>query len=204
MSALLVHEKFMCMIVYEMIDKVSIPNIKAPIAFQVCWKEPIIIGFWTFYAFTSYSFSTFFAAAKGGFWQNVGYLSAFELYELFMNFLGFLGSYELIRAHTSQKSLLQGYRWVTGTLSPRSLRPFGSNHSPRALWYMRQMRSGAWVDAKRIDPPEKRKLEDGNCSVGYRGSAMFFLLGACSGGRVVCYVYMWTDRGGSHLVGSFM
>ncbi len=57
------------MLVYEMIDKVSIPSIKTPIAFQVCWKEPFIIGFWTFWTFSTftsfYSFSTFFAADKG-------------------------------------------------------------------------------------------------------------------------------------------
>ena len=58
----------MCVIVYEMIDKVSIPNIKAPIAFQVCWKEPIIIGFWTFYAFTSFTaFQLFSQQPKAAF-----------------------------------------------------------------------------------------------------------------------------------------
>ena len=81
---------------------------------------------------------------------------------------------------------------AAGTLSPRSLRPFGSNHSPRAWWYMRQIWSGEWVEAKRIDPPETRKWEDGNCSVGYRGSDMFFFVGTCLG-RVYC-VYMWADR----------
>jgi hypothetical protein len=41
-------------------------------------------------------------------------LSTFGLSELFSYFLGFLGLYELVRARTSQKSFLQGYRWVDG------------------------------------------------------------------------------------------
>src|SRR5258707_15374686 len=77
------------------VSKGSIPSIKTPITFQVCWKEPFIIGFWTFWTFLRfYIFSPFFAAAKGSFWQNVGYLSAFGLYEPFPNFSSFLGSYE--------------------------------------------------------------------------------------------------------------
>ncbi len=85
----------MWIIVYEMIDKGSIPSIKTPITFQVCWKEPFIIGFWTFWTFYAFTFfSTFFAAAKGSFWQNVGYLSAFGLYETFPAFWALTSSYE--------------------------------------------------------------------------------------------------------------
>ena len=40
------------------------------------------------------------------------------------------------------------------------------------LWCKSQTCSGAQVDAKRIDPPQMRKWEDGNCSVGYLGSAI--------------------------------
>ena len=40
------------------------------------------------------------------------------------------------------------------------------------LWCKRQTCSGAQVDANRIDPPQMRKWEDGNCSVGYLGSAI--------------------------------
>jgi hypothetical protein len=46
----------MCIIVYEMIDKGSIPSIETPITFQVCWKESFIQSlafglFGLFYAF---------------------------------------------------------------------------------------------------------------------------------------------------------
>ena len=44
------------------------------------------------------------------------------------------------------------------TLSPR---PFGSSHFPRAWWYMRQIRSGSWVDTKRIDPPRRESEKTG-------------------------------------------
>ena len=68
---------------------------------------------------------------------------------------------------------------VVVTSSLRSLRPFGRSHSSRMLWYRRQTCSGAQVDANRIDPPQMRKWEDGNCSVGYLGSAIyvFFFFG---------------------------
>ena len=48
--------------------------------------------------------------------------------------------------------------------------------------------------------PETRKWEDGNCSVGYQGHDIFFLMGACLR-KVVRCVYMWADRGDSHLGG---
>jgi hypothetical protein len=51
----------------------------------------------------------FLIAAKGSFWQNLGYLSTFGLSALFSYFLGFFDLYELVQAHTSQKSFLQGY-----------------------------------------------------------------------------------------------
>jgi len=51
-----------------MIDKVSIPSIKTPITFQVCWKEPFIIGFWTFYTFASFTaFHLFLQQPKAAF-----------------------------------------------------------------------------------------------------------------------------------------
>jgi hypothetical protein len=49
-ARVLLCEKFMCMIVYEVIDKVFIPGIKCLvatqclIATQVCWKKPFTIA----------------------------------------------------------------------------------------------------------------------------------------------------------------
>jgi hypothetical protein len=43
------------------------------------------------------AFQLFLIAAKGSFWQNLGYLSTFGLSALFSYFLGFLGSYELVQ-----------------------------------------------------------------------------------------------------------
>jgi hypothetical protein len=43
------------------------------------------------------AFQLFLKAAKGSFWQNLGYLSTFGLSALFGYFLGFLGLYELVQ-----------------------------------------------------------------------------------------------------------
>jgi hypothetical protein len=43
------------------------------------------------------AFQLFLIAAKGSFWQNLGYLSTFGLLALFSYFLGFLGLYELVQ-----------------------------------------------------------------------------------------------------------
>ena len=72
---------------------------RPPLPSRSAGRNPSLLAFGLFglfYAFTF--FSTFFAAAKGSFWQNVGYLSAFGLYETFPNFSSFLGSYKLVRA----------------------------------------------------------------------------------------------------------
>jgi hypothetical protein len=37
-------KKFMCMIIYEMINKVFIPSVETLVALQVCWKEPFAIA----------------------------------------------------------------------------------------------------------------------------------------------------------------
>ena len=81
---------------------------------------------------------------------------------------------------------------VAVTSSPRSLRPLGRSHSSRMLWCSRQTCSGSWVDANRIDPPQMRKGEDRNCSVGYLGSAICVFFFLFSG-------VLWDEVGGALL-----
>jgi hypothetical protein len=79
---------------------------------------------------TVYTFCTFqlLNFSCSSFLQNVGYLSTFQLYAPFMNFFHFLGSYELVRAHKSQKSFLQVYRCIArGTTY--SLGPLSNSHT---------------------------------------------------------------------------
>ena len=73
---------------------------------------------------------------------------------------------------------------VTNTSSPRMSRPPPSRlRRPHGLCafvqkplvadaVVQQADLQRWVDANRIDPPQMRKCEDGNCSVGYLGSAI--------------------------------
>jgi hypothetical protein len=53
------------------------------------------------------AFQFFLTAAKGSFWQNLGYLSIFGLSALFGYFVVFLGLYELVQ---DKKNMLQGYQ----------------------------------------------------------------------------------------------
>ncbi len=102
----------MCIIVYEMIGKGSIPSIKT---FQVCWKEPFIIGFWTFWTFLRfYIFFNFFCSGQRQLLAKCRLLVSFWT---LWNFMKLFQLFELLRwARTSPKSLLQGCRCAAPVL----------------------------------------------------------------------------------------
>src|SRR5216684_4754973 len=126
----------MCVIVYEMIDKYPFQTSRPPLPSRSAGRNPSLLAFGLFTLSHLLQLFNFFHSSQRQLLAKCRYLSAFGLYELFMNFLG---SYKLIKAHMSQKSLLQGYQCTSCTCWST---PCGRICG--ACFSAHQLRSGTW------------------------------------------------------------